>query len=97
MYLNEIAEINKTIPNIIIVTLEANPKRLPLPPDIARRYEKEINMSVQPTATSLPITGGPPPESKKINVKLLKLNAKEPINNGDIETIKSGNVIRQKD
>ena len=48
-------------------------------------------------ATSLPIIGGPPPESKNIRVKLLKLNAKEPINNGEIDTINNGNVILQND
>ena len=84
MYLKDKAEINKTIPKIIIVTLDAKPNRLPLPPEMAKRYEKDIKISVHPTATSLPITGGPPPERRKINVKLLKLNAKLPINNGEI-------------
>ena len=97
MYLNESADINKTIPKTIIVTVEASPNILPLPPEIANLYVNEINISVHPTATSLPITGGPPPDSKKINVKLLKLNAKEPIKSGDIDTIKSGNVILQND
>ena len=35
----------------------------------------DIKRSVQPRGTSLPTTGGPPPVSKKTNVKLLKLNA----------------------
>tara|TARA_B100001113_G_scaffold282057_1_gene237001 strand:+ start:28 stop:534 length:507 start_codon:yes stop_codon:yes gene_type:complete len=96
VYLNEIAEIIKTIENIIIVTAEARPNILPLPPDIANLYVNDIRISVQPTGTSLPITGGPPPESKNIKVKLLKLNAKDPINKGEIETIRRGNVILQK-
>ena len=79
MYLNESAEINNTIPKTTIVTVEANPNIFPLPPDIANLYVKEISISVHPTATSLPITGGPPPDNKKIKVKLLKLNANEPI------------------
>ena len=97
MYLNEIADINKTIPKITIVTVDANPNMLPLPPDIANLYVKEIKISVQPTGTSLPTTGGPPPDNKKIKVKLLKLNANDPINRGDIETINSGNTILQND
>jgi len=97
VYLKDKAEINKTIPKIIIVTLDAKPNRLPLPPEMAKRYEKDIKISVHPTATSLPITGGPPPERRKINVKLLKLKAKLPINNGEIETINNGKVILQKD
>jgi hypothetical protein len=35
VYLNEIADITRTIKNIIIVTLEANPNKFPLPPEIA--------------------------------------------------------------
>ena len=97
MYLNEIADITRTIKNIIIVTLEANPNKFPLPPEIASLYVKDIRISVHPTATSLPIIGGPPPVSRKIKVKLLKLNAKEPISNGEIETINRGNVIFQND
>ena len=60
-------------------------------------YVKEISISVQPTATSLPITGGPPPDNRKIKVKLLKLNANEPIKSGDIDTINNGKVILQND
>ena len=54
-------------------------------------------MSVQPTETSAPTSGGPPPVSKKIKVKLLKLQANAPINNGDIETNNKGKVILQND
>ena len=42
VYLKDIAEINKTIPKMIIVTLDAKPNRFPLPPEMAKRYEKDI-------------------------------------------------------
>ena len=80
-----------------MVTLDAKPNKFPLPPDIASLYVNEIKISVHPTATSLPITGGPPPERRKIRVKLLKLNANDPMSRGEIETISNGNVILQKD
>ena len=54
-------------------------------------------MSVYPTATSAPTIGGPPLVRRKIRVKLLKLKAKAPINNGEIETNSKGKVILQKD
>ena len=54
-------------------------------------------MSVYPTATSAPTIGGPPPVSKNINVKLLKLNAKAPISNGEMDTSNNGKVIFQND
>ena len=54
-------------------------------------------MSVYPTATSAPTIGGPPLVRRKIRVKLLKLKAKAPINNGEIETKSKGKVILQKD
>ena len=49
-------------------------------------------MSVYPTATSAPTIGGPPLVRRKIRVKLLKLKAKAPINNGEIETYSKGPV-----
>ena len=54
-------------------------------------------MSVYPTATSAPTIGGPPLVKRNIKVKLLKLNANAPINNGEIDTSSNGNVILQND
>lgn len=48
-----------------MVTLDAKPNKFPLPPDIASLYVNEIKISVHPTATSLPITGGPPQKEEK--------------------------------
>ena len=56
-----------------------------------------MSISVYPTETSAPTIGGPPPVSRNINVKLLKLNANAPIKSGDIETSNNGKVILKND
>src|SRR3954447_23923067 len=52
-------------------------------------------MSVEP-ATDWPGCVGPPPVSKKMLLKLLKLNAKDAISSGDVATSTSGSVTRLK-
>src|SRR6266545_3583508 len=52
-------------------------------------------MSVSP-ATDWSAEGGPPPVSRKMLLKLLKLNANEAIISGATATSSSGRVIRRK-
>src|ERR687888_1669830 len=52
-------------------------------------------MSVEPAIDELPVYG-PPPVSRKMLLKLLKLNANDAIRSGRTATSRSGSVTRRK-
>lgn len=62
-----------TTRKMTITMADPSPKFCPRPACRARLNVKEMRMSVCPTGTEAPATGGPPEVSRKISVKLLKL------------------------